>query len=181
MSLLTNLLKETGNVYAKTLDEGMNLADITTFYDTGSYTLNALVSGDIFKGIPCNKVVALAGDEATGKTFFALSICRKFLEDHKTGIVLYFDSEAAVTTKMIKESGMDITRFSIIPVSTIEDFRHEAIKILKKYNELKEKTPCIAVLDSLETSCHSRNLDRGYTQRDSLSHRRGYHFRVIFP
>ena len=47
------------------------LGGITTFYDTGSYSLNAQISGSIYGGFP-NKITGIAGEPATGKTFFAL-------------------------------------------------------------------------------------------------------------
>ena len=40
--------------------------------DTGSYMLNALLSGSIHGGIPNNKVTAFAGESATGKTYFVM-------------------------------------------------------------------------------------------------------------
>lgn len=65
----TDVLKVLENEYAAVAEEGTS-ADVVGFIDTGSYALNALYSGSIFKGMPANKISALAGEEATGKTFF---------------------------------------------------------------------------------------------------------------
>ena len=151
MSFLESIIKDSGNEYASIVEEGVEGSDITGFIDTGSYTLNALLSGDIYKGMPDNKIVALAGESATGKTYFALDICKKFLNDKEDGIVLYFDTEQAITSDMIKERGIDSSRVAIFPVATVEDFRLQCIKIVDKVLELPkdERKPMIVVLDSL--------------------------------
>ena len=58
------------------------LGDVDSFVDTGSYIFNALLSGSLKGGLPKNKITALAGESATGKTFFALGMVKQFLEDH---------------------------------------------------------------------------------------------------
>ena len=60
-------------------------ADVDSYTDTGSYILNALLSGSIYKWLPCNKITALAGEAATGKTFFLIGIIRQLLSDHSDG------------------------------------------------------------------------------------------------
>ena len=45
--------------------------DVDSFIDTGSHIFNALVSGSLYGGLPQNKITALAGESATGKTFFS--------------------------------------------------------------------------------------------------------------
>jgi len=147
---LQSLVKISGNELASVLSDGLS-GEITTFVDTGSYAFNALLSGSLYGGIAGNKITALAGESATGKTFFTLSIVSKFLEDNKNGRVLYFDSEQAVTTEMFTSRGIDIRRVAVLPVSTVENFRHQAIKIVDKYRELpKDKQePILMVLDSL--------------------------------
>ena len=69
-----------------------NVDDTITFIDTGSYIFNALLSGSINGGLPSNKITALAGESATGKTYFALGKCSKILNDNPDGVVLYFDT-----------------------------------------------------------------------------------------
>jgi RecA/RadA recombinase len=71
-NFLKDIIKETGNEYATLVSEGVDTADVTNFIDTGSYAFNALLSGSIYGGMPANKITAIAGEAATGKTFFAL-------------------------------------------------------------------------------------------------------------
>jgi len=148
---LESIIKDSGNEYAGIVSDGVEGSDVTGFVDTGSLSLNALLSGSIFNGMPDNKIIALAGESATGKTYFAIDMCKTFLNDNPDGIVLYFDSEQAITSQMITERGMDPKRVAIFPVATVEDFRFQCIKIVDKVlaqNE-KDRKPMVIVLDSL--------------------------------
>jgi len=150
-SFLDSIIKDSGNEYAGIVSDGVEGSDVTGFVDTGSLALNALLSGSIYNGMPDNKIIALAGESATGKTYFAIDICKTFLKDSPDGIVLYFDSEQAITSQMINERGMDPNRVAIFPVATVEDFRFQCIKIVDKVLEQnkKDRKPMIIVLDSL--------------------------------
>ena len=114
MDLLKDLAKASGNELAGVVSDGIVAGDVDGYIDTGSYILNALVSGDIYRGIPSNKITALAGESATGKTFFALGMVQKFLNDNPEGNVVYFESESALTPEMIEEREIDKNRFSLV-------------------------------------------------------------------
>lgn len=148
---LESIIKDSGNVYASIVDDGVEGADVDGFINTGSLIFNGLLSGDIYGGIPDNKIIALAGESATGKTYFALDMCKKFLADNPEAAVLYFDTEQAITSGMIKDRGIDPKRVAIFPVATVEDFRFQCIKIVDKVLEMdkSERKPMMIVLDSL--------------------------------
>jgi RecA/RadA recombinase len=142
---LKQLIKEAGGELAAKINEE------ESYVDTGSYVLNALVSGSIFGGISQNKITALAAPESCGKTFVALSVVKNFLNLNPDGYCLYFDTEFAVNKKMLKEKGIDDSRVVIINVVTIEEFRVKALKAVDLYLKTDEekRKPCLFVLDSL--------------------------------
>jgi len=148
---LKGLISKINNPDAKIVAEGIDGSDVTGYIDTGSYVLNALLSGSIYGGLPNNKISCLAGDPATGKTFYALGIASQFLKDHKDGIVIYFDTEQAVTTDMFDSRGVDKDRIAVVPVATIEEFKTQALKIVNDVLETPEdeRKPIFMVLDSL--------------------------------
>lgn len=150
-NFLKDIIKDVGNEYASLVSEGVDSADVTSFIDTGSYSFNALLSGSIFGGLPSNKITAIAGEAATGKTFFALGICKNFLDKDKEAGVIYFESESAISKEMIISRGVDATRMVIVPVATVQEFRNQSIKVLDKYLEQPEdkRKPLMLVLDSL--------------------------------
>ena len=148
---LKDIIKETGNEYATLVSEGVEAGDVDSFIDTGSLAFNALLSGSIYGGMPSNKITAIAGEAATGKTFFALGIVKAFLEKNKDAGVIYFESESALTKELVESRGIDSSRMVIVPVATVQEFRHQSIKVIDKYIEQDEKTrkPLMFVLDSL--------------------------------
>jgi len=148
---LKEIIKETGNEYASLASEGITAGDVTSYIDTGSYSFNALLSGSIYGGLPGNRITAIAGEAATGKTFFALGVIKHFLDKDKNSGVIFFESENAVSKEMIENRGVDSTRVVVVPVSTVQEFRSQSIKILDKYLEQEEdnRQPLMFVLDSL--------------------------------
>tara|TARA_B100001250_G_scaffold403540_1_gene418227 strand:+ start:876 stop:1919 length:1044 start_codon:yes stop_codon:yes gene_type:complete len=149
MSYLKNLIKTTGNEFASIVEEGVQAADVSGYIDTGSYIFNALLSGSIYDGLPNNKITALAGESATGKTFFALGMCKQFLNDNPDSAVIYFESESAITKDMIEDRGIDSSRIVIVPVTTVQEFRTQSIKILDQYIKDQTDMKMLFVLDSL--------------------------------
>jgi RecA/RadA recombinase len=131
------------------LSEGGNSSEFSGSIDTGSYILNAVLSGSIYGGVPNSKITAFAGESATGKTFFVLGVLKTFLDQNPKGGVIYFDTEAAVTKRMMTDRGIDVSRVVISEPQSIEEFRTNAIKMLDKYNEGDDKPPMMMVLDSL--------------------------------
>lgn len=131
--------------------DGKSSAEFASFIDTGSYILNAAFSGTLFGGFPDNKAIILAGDPAVGKTFFALSLVKRFLDNNPKARVFYYDTEGAVTNQMMVERGIDIHRVVKSEPATLEDFRNKCIKLLDKYEALgpKDRFPAMLVLDSL--------------------------------
>ena len=145
---LDELLSVAGNEYASKVADGM-LGNVNEYINTGSYILNALLSGSINKGLPSNKITAFAGESATGKTFFILGLCKQFLTDNPSGGVLYFESESALTPEMIEERNIDTKRFVQLPVATIQDFGQQASKIVDAHIEKNGDAPLLLCLDSL--------------------------------
>lgn len=150
-NFLKDIIKETGNEYASLVSDGVEAGDVDSFIDTGSYVFNALLGGSIYNGIPSNKITAIAGESATGKTFFVLGICKYFLDKNPEGGVVFFESESAVTKELIEDRKIDSKRMAIMPVTTVQEFRHQAITVIDKYNsqDPSDRKPLLLILDSL--------------------------------
>ena len=167
--IFNQLLAETDNEYAGIVDDGVAAGDVSGYIGTGNYAMNALLSGSIYGGLPQNKVTALAGEPSVGKTFYALNVCKQFLEDNANGFVFYFESESAISKQFITDRGIDAKRVGIVPVATVQEFRTQAVKILDKYMEGKDKPPMLFVLDSLgnlSTDKEMQDIADGKDTRD---------------
>jgi RecA/RadA recombinase len=144
---------------------------VDKYIDTGSYILNALLSGSIYKGLPGNKITALAGESATGKTYFLLGMIQQFLDDHENGGVIFFESESAISKSMLKDRNIDTERIKMFPVATVEQFRTQAMTVLKAVEEspVHERIPLLLCLDSLgqlSTSKEVEDVTTGSEKRD---------------
>ena len=180
-SFFKDIVKEIDNDYAGLLSDG-SIGDIGGYIDSGSYIFNALVSGSVYGGIPSNKVTAIAGESSTGKTFFCLGMVQSFLANDPDAGVIYFESESAISKQMIEERGIDSGRMMLVPVTTVQEFRTQAIKILDKYLEQKaeDRKPLMFVLDSLGMLSTSKELADSADGKDTRDMTRAQVVKAIF-
>lgn len=155
----SSFVKSMKNDGLSIVSDGMSSAEFSGFLDTGCYMLNAGISGSIFGGIPNNKVVAIAGSESTGKSFLMLDIVKHFLSQNDDAGVVYFDTESAITKKMMGERGIDTDRVILSEPITIQDFRTTALHIIDNYEKQNERPPMIMVLDSLGQLSSTKELE----------------------
>ena len=157
MDFLKDIVKEIGDDFTKLASD---IDETESYVDTGSYVFNALVSGSIFGGVSGNKITAIAGESSTGKTFFSLAVVKNFLDSNPDGYCLYFDTEAAVNKSLLESRGIDLTRFVVVNVVTIEEFRNKALKAIDIYSKspVEERKPCMFVLDSLGMLSTSKEI-----------------------
>lgn len=105
-----------------------------TYISTGSYVLNAALSGSIFGGIGDQGISVFGGPEASGKTFLALNVMR---EAQKSGYsVIYIDTEHAINRADLHKYGIDASpeRFIIIRGNQVEELN---ITLTTLIDELK--------------------------------------------
>ena len=148
---LKEVIKATGNEYAALVADGVVAGDVEDFIDTGSYIFNGLLSGSLYGGLPQNKITALAGESATGKTYFLMGMVKYFLDANPKGGVVFFESESAITKQMVIDRGIDAERMVMLPVTTVQEFRTQALKVLERYmqQDVDIRRPLFLCLDSL--------------------------------
>jgi RecA/RadA recombinase len=156
-----NLVEQLKDEDTTILADGSSSAEYSGCIDTGSYALNALLSGSIYGGVPNNKVTAFAGESATGKTFFVLGVVKQFLDANPTGGVIYFDTEAAVTQQMMTSRGIDPKRVIVSEPDTIQKFRHNALRMIEKISAVPEdkRPPTMMILDSLGQLSSTKEME----------------------
>lgn len=144
-------------------------AVISDYINTGSYILNAAMTGSIFKGVPTGRVLTLAGEPGSGKSYLAVSICR---EAQKKGYTpIYLDSEAAIDIEFIERLGCDPKKFVLKQVNRISEVSTFVANLCQKMLSLKEedRPKVILVLDSLGNLTSDKELNdtiEGNSKRD---------------
>ena len=82
------------NPAAASLNEN-SLSTVNDWIDTGSYALNAIISGSLYGGVPMGRLTGFVGPESCGKTLMANKI---MANAQKKGMyIAYFDTEGAVS------------------------------------------------------------------------------------
>jgi len=126
-------------------------ARIDEWIPTGSYILNAAMSGSLFGGMPNRRSLGLGGESGAGKTYVAMSLCRNAQAMGYS--IVYFDSEGAIDVDFVKRLGVDPKKFRIENINTIEEFAtitaklNESIKSIRIAGKIPPKI--MVVLDSL--------------------------------
>jgi recombination protein RecA len=80
--------------------------DPKTWISTGNYTLNKLISGDFYKGVPLGKVTMFAGESGSGKSFICSGNLVKSAQDMGIFVVL-IDSENALDESWLHALDVD--------------------------------------------------------------------------
>lgn len=163
-------------------DAGVSSSEFAGFIDTGSYILNAAFSGSLYGGVPDNKITAFAGETTTGKTFFILGVIKQYLDANPTAGVFYFDTESAVTKKMMAERGIDVKRVWIVEPESIQEFRHKALNILKEYmsKPKKNRPKMMFALDSLGNMSSTKELEDTESGAETRDMTKGQILRATF-
>lgn len=171
MDFLNDIIKKLDNEYACIAEDGIAAGDVVGFVPTGSLLFNALLGGSIFNGLPDNKITAFAGEESTGKTYLLLDVIKHFLIQNPDGVAVIFETEGAISKKMLTERGIDAKRVLIIPVQTVQEFRTSIHNVLDIYTAQKktERKPMFLGLDSvgmLSTTKEMEDTEAGKETQD---------------
>ena len=131
---------------------GIGFNDPTDWVSTGNYTLNYLISGDFFKGIPLGKVTVFAGESGSGKSYIcSANIIRNAQEQ---GIyVILIDSENALDESWLAALGVDTSEEKLLKLNMamIDDVAKTISEFMKDYKTMpvEERPKVLFVIDSL--------------------------------
>ena len=141
MSIAERYLKKTKNKYAYILTE--DGFPIREYIDTGNYVLNALISSDVYGGMPSNKVVELAGPPSTGKTYISINT---IIQAQKARYeIFYYDTEAAQMRQALIDRGVDPKLFVHIPIATVHELKTDILNLIQEVKDEK----IMIVVDSI--------------------------------
>ena len=75
-----DLLKATGNEFGSKVSDGIEAGDVSGYIDTGSYILNALISGIFMEEYPQTKLQHLLEKLQLEKPFLSWALSNSFLQ-----------------------------------------------------------------------------------------------------
>lgn len=136
-----------GNPFATFLDQS-SLSVSDKWIDTGSYLLNAIISGKIRGGgIPSNRLTMFYGESMTFKSSLVQKILANAQQQGYTPVI--FDTENAIDPEGAARLGLDISKVKYVPIFNIEQCRNSIYKFLTTVREQGLEGKFILAIDSL--------------------------------
>lgn len=182
----TSTSKSTNSVFDMVMQMDSNteilsnawISTINEWIPTGSYILNACLSGSIFRGIP-NRVVTFAGDPGSGKSFLMASIVREAQKKGYSAIVI--DTEFALDSDFYRRIGADPDKVLIKQTCNISEMSEFVLNFITAYEakgeEYRKKNKVILVLDSLtnlSTDAMTKNIQEGDIAKQDFTKQKGF-------
>ena len=134
--------------------EGLSIGfnDPTDWISTGNYTLNYLISGDFFKGVPMGKVTVFAGESGAGKSYICSGNLIRHAQEQGIYVVL-IDTENALDEAWLHALGVTTTDDKLLKLNMamIDDVAMTITKFVADYKTLPEdsRPKVLFVVDSL--------------------------------
>lgn len=130
---------------------------------TGCFLLDTTIKQEVGGGIPAGKVIELAGEEATGKSFFASLIAANAQKSGDIDIVVYFDSEEAQNSGFMENAGIDLNNIVYVQAKSVE-FVFETIE-----NLLGEYENVLFIWDSIAMTGLRSKKEGGFGERKDIA------------
>jgi recombination protein RecA len=142
-------IENEANEIKKLLDnEDENIFEIPTwFLSTGNYSLNYIISGDLFGGYCSGLVNELFGDPSTGKTLLLMVAVANMQK--MGGLVVVSDVERRWDWPFAKTHGVDVDRVIKVYPETVEEWSVQTDKILDRLLEKNPTPKVLFILDSV--------------------------------
>jgi recombination protein RecA len=139
-----------------------SLSSVNDWIDTGSYALNAIISGSLYGGVPMGRLTGFVGPESCGKTLMANKI---MANAQKKGMyIAYFDTEGALDEATAKRLGCDTKKIKHVPSEITEQCRNEIVQFLNSIVQNNLQGQVLLVIDSLGnliTTQEKKKIDEG--------------------
>ena len=157
MSVLKQLKKL--SEYAFVGNETNNPYNVKQYLNTGIYALNAIISGDLFKGIPLGKRITFYGEASTAKSLLVLQCAKAFLEEKKDREVIIFETEGATLLDMIDSLKIEKGKIGVVPVNTAEELKVVINKLINAIKEENQIGKYMFILDSLGMLASEKEIE----------------------
>ena len=125
---------------------------VTDWISTGSYALNRICSGSVYKGIPAGRVVIFAGPSSSGKSLMSAEIAANALNHNEYDLIFYFDSEGGGMKEFFQSRGCDPEKIEHILLDSVEDATIQILNVYSEILEHKKDNPdfkALAIVDSV--------------------------------
>ena len=123
--------------------------------------INAALSGNIDGGVTSGLTV-LAGPSKHFKTSFALLMAAAYLDAHKDGIVLFYDSEFGSPASYFESFGIDTSRVLHTPIANVEELKFD---IVAQLEEMDRTDKVMIIVDSIGNLASKKELEDAKSEK----------------
>lgn len=181
---INSYLKSNSGVEVQSLEDHDFIPE---FLDSGNYTLNWAISGQLRGGFPCTKVSEMFGAEGSGKSLLLTKLAGENIK--RGGLSYIIDTEDAVNPMFAKvvlndPEGKVVNKIQRIDtIDTLEQLRNFAVTLADKKIATKNNTPIFIGIDSISQLSSEKEIEdakKGSFARDMTKQQamRGF-FRVL--
>ena len=157
--------KKAGRTIAFSSDQE-NPADIKDWIPTGSRWLDSIICRGQLAGIPVGRCTEIAGLESSGKSYMAGQVAH---QAQKKGIrVMYFDSEATMTSEFLEKLGCDMEGDNQIIIIQPEDIE-QVLETMEMCMANDPDNRYLFVLDSLAMTPCRADLEKDFNPQSSMA------------
>jgi hypothetical protein len=174
--LLEKLMK-TSSVKGSSILSESKIFDNKDFIDTGIPIINLAFSGKIDGGLT-NGITVVAAPSKHFKSLLALYCLKAFLNKHKDGVAILYDSEYGITPEYLAMYDIDPSRVLHVPVDNIEQLKFDCVKKLESIDGKKEKV--FILIDSLGNMASKKEVDDAENENSVADMTRAKAIRSLF-
>jgi hypothetical protein len=138
--------------------------------------LNLACSGDL-KGGLSSGVTVLAGLPKSYKTLLGLYCMKAYLNKHKDGVGVIYDSEFSITPDYLKMHDIDPNRILHVPIVDLEMLKFD---IMQRLKEIKLGDKVFILIDSLGTAGSKKEIEDALKGKSPTDMTRAKGIRSIF-
>ena len=88
-----------------------------------------------------------------------MAAVKNYLDANPNGVVVYFETENALTKEILEGRNIDLSRFVHMPVATVQDFKNQALRIVDEKLKENDSLPLLFVLDSLGNLSTNKEME----------------------
>jgi recombination protein RecA len=159
--LITSLNKEHGSRVAYNLQYDDSPTHVNRWISTGSRQLDAIISNQVYGGLPEGRIVEIFGPPSIGKSHIAIQVAKS--TQQLGGIVVYIDTENATSVENLELLGVDISkRFVYVDTHCTEEVLQIAESTIMKARALQKDVPITIIWDSVAATSPKAELVGDY-------------------
>jgi len=166
---------------SKMLADNKDKYVVKEWFDTGSMVLNLLISGDMYRGVPDNRITQFVGDQSSAKTYITRKIMNSAM---KTGWKIFnFITEGDADIGDYERANMDISR--ILMVEDVDTTKKVIHKLTAIVTEANPEPKWLINIDSIGNLSSTQEVNNAVDGKDTQDRSRERDlksmFRIILP